>query len=130
MFSRPNRSPLHIGLLRPVVASVPGHTRRTSLPVGVTEGCGPAIEGLAEARSTEEHQAEDSKVRQLAEDDEQERKSLVGGARPVVDVVVEEDDLDDLEGVAEPDDGQNHERKRSEDALGVRDSLLNMLVHV
>lgn len=119
-----------IGLLRPVVTSVSGHARRTSLPVGVAEGCGPSIESLTEAHSTEEHQSEDGKIRQLAEDDEQERKSLVGGARPSIDVVIEHDDLSNLEGIAKPDDGQDHTSERSEDALGAGDTLLRILAHV
>lgn len=89
----------------------------------MTQGTRPAIESLAEAHSTKEHQAENGKVRELAEDDEQEGKGLVGSARPVVDVVVEHDDLCDVEGVADPDDGQDHEDERAEDALSVCGSL-------
>lgn len=93
----------------------------------MTEGSRPAIQGLAEAHGAEQHQAENGKVGQLAEDDEEEGEGLVGSARPVVDVVVEHDDLGDAKGIAKPHDGKHHEDERAEDALGVGDSLQSML---
>lgn len=121
---------LNISHLRCVITRltcIPRHARRTGLLVSATEGSRPSIERLAETHSTKKYQTQDREVRQLAEDYEQKCKSLIGCARPVVDIVVEHDNLRDVEGVPDPDDGENHEDERAEDALGVCHRLRYML---
>jgi hypothetical protein len=78
---------------------------------------------LAKAHSAQQHQAQNGEVGQLAEDDEQEGKCLVGSARPVVDVVVEKHNLRDVEGIADPDDGERGEGEEAEDLLGAAGCL-------
>lgn len=78
---------------------------------------------LAKAHSAQQHQAQNGKVGQLSEDDEQEGKCLVSCARPVVDVVVENHNLRDVEGVADPDDREHGEGEEAEDLLGAAASL-------
>ena len=78
---------------------------------------------LAKAHSTQQHQAQNGEVGQLTKDDEQERKCLVGRARPVVDVVVEHHNLCDVKGVAHPDDGEHGEGEEAEDLLGAAAGL-------
>ena len=65
----------------------------------------PLVTLAAEAPGAEQNKSEDTEVAQLAEDDEEEGEGLVGGARVVVCVAVDEDKLRDGEGVADPDDG-------------------------
>lgn len=61
----------------------------------------------SKAPRTQQHQRKNAEVGELTEDDEQEGEGLVGGARPAVNVVVDEDDLGYAEGVAHPYNGSD-----------------------
>jgi hypothetical protein len=69
------------------------------------DNVGPLVTLAAEAPGTEENKCEDTEIAQLAEDDEEESEGLVGSARVVVDVAVDENELCNGEGVTDPDDG-------------------------
>jgi hypothetical protein len=87
------------------------------------KGCRPVIERFAETHGAEQNQTKDGQVGKFTEDNEQESEGLVGGAGPVVDVIEDHYDLRDTEGVAGPDDRENHEDEGTKNTLGVCDGL-------
>jgi hypothetical protein len=99
-----SRSSRPIGVNTIGVSNIRAVPHALAVP-SLLDNVGPLVTLAAEAPGTEENKREDTEIAQLAEDDEEESEGLVGGARVVVDVAVDENELRNGEGVADPDNG-------------------------
>lgn len=78
----------------------------------------PLLALAAKAPGAQKYQSEDTKIAQLAEDDEEKSEGLVCSARIAVHVLVDEYQLRNGEGVAGPNKRRNEEDEAGKSGLG------------